>query len=146
MEDASRQHLLLQTLPRPRGIYKNNPRFIGEERKGENNSGDEAEEEEGDLEVWEILRRNFRLVQSVLDQNRALIQQVNKNHRSKIPDNLVKNVSLIQEINGNISKVISLYSNLSVDFSNIVHQRRELMGSKINRNSDNQQHRLQVNN
>lgn len=146
MEDASRQHLLLQTLPRPRGIYKNNPRFRGEERKGENNSGDEAEEEEGDLEVWEILRRNFRLVQSVLDQNRALIQQVNKNHRSKIPDNLVKNVSLIQEINGNISKVISLYSNLSVDFSNIVHQRRELMGSKINRNSDNQQHRLQVNN
>lgn len=146
MEDASRQHLLLQTLPRPRGIYKNNPRFRGEERKGENNSGDEAEEEEGDLEVWEILRRNFRLVQSVLDQNRALIQQVNKNHRSKIPDNLVKNVSLIQEINGNISKVISLYSNLSVDFSNIVHQRRELMGSKIDRNSDNQQHRLQVNN
>lgn len=146
MEDASRQHLLLQTLPRPRGIYKNNPRFRGEERKGENNSGDEAEEEEGDLEVWEILRRNFRLVQSVLDQNRALIQQVNKNHRSKIPDNLVKNVSLIQEINGNISKVISLYSNLSVDFSNIVHQRRELMGSKINRNSDKQQHRLQVNN
>ncbi|KAJ6303020.1 hypothetical protein OIU77_016993 [Salix suchowensis] len=56
----------------------------------------------------------------------TLIQQVNSNHRSKIPDNLVKNVSLIREINGNISKVISIYSDLSVNFSNIVQERRRV--------------------
>ncbi|KAI8008859.1 Protein EARLY FLOWERING 4 [Camellia lanceoleosa] len=54
--------------------------------------------------------------------NQALIQQVNENHQSKMPDNFVKNVALIREINSNISKVISLYSDLSVDFSNIVQQ------------------------
>ncbi|KAI8019667.1 Protein EARLY FLOWERING 4 [Camellia lanceoleosa] len=58
--------------------------------------------------------------------NRALIQQVNENHQSKMPDDLVKNVALIREINSNISKVISLYSNLSVDFSNIVQQQRTI--------------------
>ncbi|KAF9677895.1 hypothetical protein SADUNF_Sadunf08G0155500 [Salix dunnii] len=63
---------------------------------------------------------------SVLDRNRDLIQQVNSNHRSKIPDNLVKNISLIREINGNISKVISIYSDLSVNFSNIVQERRRV--------------------
>jgi hypothetical protein len=65
-------------------------------------------------------------VQSVLDHNRDLIQQVNANHQSKIPDNLVKNVSLIREINGNISKVMSIYSDLSVNFSNIVQERRRV--------------------
>ncbi|GMP80181.1 hypothetical protein CsSME_00035382 [Camellia sinensis var. sinensis] len=58
--------------------------------------------------------------------NRALIQQVNENHQSKMPDNLVKNVALIREINRNISKVISLYSNLFIDFSNIIQQRRAI--------------------
>ncbi|KAI8003232.1 Retinoblastoma-related protein [Camellia lanceoleosa] len=43
-----------------------------------------------------------------------------------MPDNLVKNVALIREINSNISKVISLYSDLFVDFSNIVQQRRAI--------------------
>ncbi|RVW42290.1 Protein early flowering 4 [Vitis vinifera] len=64
-------------------------------------------------------------VQSVLDRNRVLIQQVNENHQSKIPDNLVKNVALIQEINGNISKVVSLYSDLSTNFSGVFHQPNE---------------------
>jgi hypothetical protein len=82
------------------------------------------DEDECDVEVWEILSKSFLQVQSVLDQNRALINQVNENHQSKIPDNLAKNVNLIREINSNISKVVSIYSDLSVDFSNIVHQRR----------------------
>lgn len=81
-------------------------------------------EEECDAEAWETLSKSFKEVQSVLDQNRLLIQQVNENHQSKIPDNMVKNVALIQEINGNISKVSSVYSNLSVNFANCVHQRR----------------------
>ena len=63
--------------------------------------------EGGSAEVCESFNDNFRKVQSVLDRNRVLIQQVNDNHQSKIPDNLVKNVALIQEINGNISKVVS---------------------------------------
>ncbi|KAM5556676.1 protein EARLY FLOWERING 4 [Rosa sericea] len=71
-------------------------------------------------EVWvENFNRSFRQVQAVLDRNRALIQQVNDNHQSRIPANMVKNVALIQEINGNISKVVSLYSDLSSDFSTV---------------------------
>ncbi|KAD3068199.1 hypothetical protein R6Q59_017852 [Mikania micrantha] len=81
-------------------------------------------EEDCDAEAWETLNKGFIEAQSVLDQNRLLIQQVNENHQSKIPDNLVKNVALIQEINGNISKVRSVYSNLSMNFSKFVHQRR----------------------
>ncbi|KAL8191585.1 hypothetical protein R6Q57_028316 [Mikania cordata] len=61
-------------------------------------------EEDCDAEAWEALNKGFIEAQSVLDQNRLLIQKVNENHQSKIPDNLVKNVALIQEINGNISK------------------------------------------
>nr|XP_023900077.1 protein EARLY FLOWERING 4-like [Quercus suber]POE51089.1 protein early flowering 4 [Quercus suber] len=82
-----------------------------------------AAEERGDAEVWNSLNHNFRQVQTVLDRNRVLIQQVNENHQSRIPDNMVKNVALIQEINGNISKVVSLYSNLSSDFSSKFHER-----------------------
>jgi len=84
------------------------------------------EEEECDVEAWDTLSKSFKQVQSVLDHNRDLIRQVNANHQSKIPDNLVKNVSLIREINGNISKVMSVYSDLSVNFSNIVQERRRV--------------------
>ncbi|KZV43262.1 hypothetical protein F511_20041 [Dorcoceras hygrometricum] len=84
--------------------------------------GDDASDD-GDPEVWAAFTANFSQVQSVLDRNRSLIQQVNENHRSKIQDNLVKNVELIQEINGNIAKVVSLYSTLSADFSSMFHQR-----------------------
>ncbi|KAJ6750741.1 hypothetical protein OIU85_001293 [Salix viminalis] len=99
-------------------------------KKGVKDGGGEAkngeEEAECDVEAWDTLSKSFKQVQSVLDHNRDLIQQVNSNHRSKIPDNLVKNVSLIREINGNISKVISIYSDLSVNFSNIVQERRRV--------------------
>ncbi|KAJ7963987.1 protein EARLY FLOWERING 4 [Quillaja saponaria] len=80
---------------------------------------------DGDPKVWEAFNNSFRQVQSVLDRNRLLIQQVNENHRSRIPDKMVKNVSLIQEINGNISKVVGLYSDLSTDFSSVFHQRSD---------------------
>nr|AHZ89707.1 early flowering 4 [Dimocarpus longan]AHZ89708.1 early flowering 4 [Dimocarpus longan] len=76
----------------------------------------------GDPQVWMSLNCGFKEVQSVLDRNRVLIQQVNENHQSRIPDNMVKNVALIQEINGNISKVVSLYSDMSSDFSSAFHQ------------------------
>ncbi|KAJ8769483.1 hypothetical protein K2173_002973 [Erythroxylum novogranatense] len=79
---------------------------------------------ERDTEVWKTFNNRFQEVQSVLDRNRALIQQVNDNHQSKMPDNMVKNVALIQEINGNISKVVSLYSHLSTNFFSACHQQR----------------------
>ncbi|THG08394.1 protein EARLY FLOWERING 4-like [Camellia sinensis] len=126
MEDTS------QTLTNPQ--FSNNTNRNGHGRRigggGDDDvvGGDDEEfrGEECDNEAWDRLSRSFRQVQSVLDRNRALIQQVNENHQSKMPDNLVKNVALIREINGNISKVMSLYSDLSVDFSNIVQQRRAI--------------------
>ncbi|XP_025015623.1 protein EARLY FLOWERING 4 isoform X2 [Ricinus communis] len=60
---------------------------------------DDDEEEAGDPQVWSTFNTTFRQVQSVLDRNRSLIQQVNENHQSRIPDNMVKNVALIQELN-----------------------------------------------
>lgn len=96
-----------------------------EEAASDDGEGGETEEQ-CDEEAWETLGRGFRLAQSVLDQNRALIQQVNDNHRSRASENLAKNVGLIREINGNISKVLSIYSDLSVNFSSIVHQRRRI--------------------
>jgi len=80
-------------------------------------------EDEVDAEVWATFNNSFRQVQSVLDRNRVLIQQVNENHQSRTPDNMVKNVSLIQELNGNISKVVGLYSDLNSNFSTAYHQR-----------------------
>ncbi|CAL9008202.1 unnamed protein product [Prunus brigantina] len=90
----------------------------------------DEEEEAEDAEVWDQFNRRFREVQAVLDRNRALIQQVNDNHRSRVADNMVKNVGLIQEINGNISKVVSLYSDLSSNFSTFFHHRNDNANAK----------------
>ncbi|KAK3407867.1 protein EARLY FLOWERING 4-like [Eucalyptus grandis] len=78
---------------------------------------------ECDPEVWEMFNKNFRQVQTLLDRNRSLIRQVNDNHQSKSAKNMVKNEALIHEINQNISKVVSLYPDLSTDFSSAFHQR-----------------------
>ncbi|KAF3433441.1 hypothetical protein FNV43_RR24543 [Rhamnella rubrinervis] len=90
------------------------------------------EEEEDDVgdEVWQSFNSNFHEVQSVLDRNRSLIQQVNENHQSRLPDNMVKNVALIHELNGNISKVVSLYSDLSSNFSSYVHEHQRSKNGK----------------
>lgn len=108
------------------------------DKEGKDRSKDDDDDGECDKEVWNTLSDSFRRVQSVLDQNRVLIQQVNENHQSKIPDNLAKNVTLIQEINGNISKVMSMYSDLSVNFSSIVHQRRAI-GDSMNNSGDEEE-------
>ncbi|KAF2312563.1 hypothetical protein GH714_035081 [Hevea brasiliensis] len=94
------------TSPKPKPILSKttkNKRLTGEFNIVDNDD-DETEEEDCDVEVWDTLSKSFRQVQAVLDQNRNLIQQVNENHQSMVPDNLTKNVSLIREINGNISK------------------------------------------
>lgn len=92
----------------------------------------EAREEEKS-EVWESFSKGFLEVQAVLEQNRVLIQQVNENHQSRIPDNLSKNVALIRQINCNISKVASMYSNLSSNFCSSLHQHR--LGGRDDRSS-----------
>ncbi|XP_031109247.1 uncharacterized protein LOC116013565 [Ipomoea triloba] len=100
--------------------------FAGGEKHG--GGGEDQNDdcfEGGDSEVWNAFTSNFQSVQSVLDRNRLLIQQVNSNHQSRVHENLVENVNLIQEINGNISKVVALYSDLSTNFSSAFNQQRK---------------------
>ncbi|KAK4746927.1 hypothetical protein SAY87_025964 [Trapa incisa] len=89
-----------------------------------------ATSDQCDPKVWEIFSRNYSRAQTVLDRNRVLIQQVNENHQSRIPDNMVKNVALINEINQNISKVASLYSEFSNNFTAACHQQRPIRNGK----------------
>ncbi|XP_042514916.1 protein EARLY FLOWERING 4-like [Macadamia integrifolia] len=131
MDDSSPDQQLLQqsNLNLQNRIYggtNKRRRSRGDGNGIEDHGGDKIEDDagEGDVEVWKKFNESFKQIQSVLDQNRLLIQQVNENHQSKIPDNLAKNVGLIREINGNISKVVSLYSDLSSNFSSVFHQRR----------------------
>lgn len=103
---------------------------------GDGDGDDDTEKEDCDVEVWDTLSKSFRQVQAVLDQNRNLIQRVNENHQSMIPDNLAKNVPLIHEINENISEIISIYSDLSVNFSNAVRERRRIKKGSSGERSD----------
>lgn len=120
MEETSKNLAKKYSLSR----VTNNLRF--EKKNGDKEDDDDDDEEECDVQAWETLSKSFQDVQSVLDQNRVLIKQVNENHQSKVADNLVKNVALIRQINGNISKVMGIYSDLSLNFSNIIQQRRVL--------------------
>ncbi|KAJ0738072.1 putative protein EARLY FLOWERING 4 [Helianthus annuus] len=87
--------------------------------------GTDSDDSDGeyDVEAWEMLSKGLKEVQRVLEENRLLIQQVNENHESKIHDNLVKNVALIQEINGNVSKIRTVYSSISVNLCHFVRRR-----------------------
>ncbi|KAJ0959392.1 putative protein EARLY FLOWERING 4 [Helianthus annuus] len=71
----------------------------------------------GEGKGMQAFEKSFVQVQSILDQNRVLINEINQNHESKIPDNLGRNVGLIRELNNNIRKVVDLYSHLSSNFS-----------------------------
>lgn len=114
-----------QILSKPKNMHFSSTVEHGFSVRGKDGN-DKEDDEECDAEAWETLSKGFKDAQSVLDQNRDLIRQVNENHRSKVPDNLVKNVALIKEINGNITKVMGIYSDLSVNFSDIVQQRRAM--------------------
>ncbi|TKY56470.1 ELF4 1 [Spatholobus suberectus] len=115
--------------------FNNHAKVAGE--RTEDVGGDDDDKEcDGDDEAWDMLSRTFRQAQIVLDENRGLIEEVNSNHESKIPDKMVKNVGLITQIHGNISKVRSIYSDLSVNFSNIVHQRRVAAVNHRNRDCE----------
>ena len=72
---------------------------------------------EMDGKITQTFQKKFVQVQNILDQNRILINQINQNHESKIPDNLSRNVGLIRELNNNIRRVVDLYSDLSDSFA-----------------------------
>ncbi|XP_050210122.1 protein EARLY FLOWERING 4 [Mercurialis annua] len=110
----------------------NSKRRHKKQRHHNNEEDDDDDDEVRDPEVLASFNTTFRQVQSVLDRNRSLIQQVNENHQSRIADNMVKNVALIQELNGNISKVVSLYSDLNSNFSNSYHSHRDGGGGSGN--------------
>ncbi|XP_049409688.1 protein EARLY FLOWERING 4-like [Solanum stenotomum] len=126
MEDTVKRHY--QTLNKPQSLTTN-------DRQRPHNNGD-LNTEEGNSEMWNNFSNRFRQVQSVLNRNRSLKQQVNANHQSRTNDNMVQNVSLIQELNGNISKVVSLYSDISTNFSTMFGQENDAIGDETN----NQRH------
>nr|AJP00086.1 early flowering 4 like-1 protein [Dimocarpus longan] len=114
------------TKTRKRSINTNNYKKKRSKANTQKKSEEEEEEEEeecGDVEVWDSLIRSFKQVQTVLDRNRELIRRANDNHQSKIADNIAGNISLIRQINGNISKVVKIYSDLSVNFAGMVRLR-----------------------
>ncbi|XP_057421182.1 protein ELF4-LIKE 3-like [Lotus japonicus] len=70
-----------------------------------------------DGKILQTFQKSFVQVQNILDQNRVLINEINQNHESKVPDNLSRNVGLIRELNNNIRRVVDLYADLSSSFT-----------------------------
>ncbi|KEH32458.1 hypothetical protein MtrunA17_Chr4g0070681 [Medicago truncatula] len=70
-----------------------------------------------DGKILQTFQKRFVQVQNILDQNRVLINEINQNHESRVPDNLNKNVGLIKELNSNIRRVVDLYADLSTSFT-----------------------------
>ncbi|KAL5141221.1 Protein ELF4-LIKE 3 [Glycine soja] len=70
-----------------------------------------------DAKIMQTFKKNFVQVQDIFDQNRLLINEINQNHESKVPDNLTRNVGLIRELNNNIRRVYDLYVDLSSSFT-----------------------------
>ncbi|KAI9160930.1 hypothetical protein LWI28_012859 [Acer negundo] len=79
----------------------------------------------GDGKVLQTFNKSFGQVQDILDQNRVLINEINQNHESKVPDNLSRNVGLIRELNNNIRRVVNLYADLSSSFTRSVESSSE---------------------
>ncbi|KNA20765.1 hypothetical protein SOVF_049350 [Spinacia oleracea] len=102
----------------------------GNRRRRTNNMDEFSGDGCGNPQAWNAFADSFSEVQTVLDRNRMLIQQANENHQSRIPDNMKKNVAIIQELNGNITKVASIYSDLSANFSGSVRQQPQGGGGK----------------
>ncbi|KAL9345543.1 hypothetical protein Peur_063218 [Populus x canadensis] len=70
-----------------------------------------------DSKILQTFQKSFVQLEDILDQNRLLINEMNQNQESKIPDNLTRNVGLIKELNNNIIRAVGLYADLS---SNVI--------------------------
>ncbi|XP_054821599.1 protein ELF4-LIKE 4-like [Prosopis cineraria] len=66
-----------------------------------------------DSRIIEAFQKNLLQAQDILDQNRLLINEINQNHLSNMPQNLSRNAGLIRELNNNIRRVVDLYAALS---------------------------------
>ncbi|KAK4280876.1 hypothetical protein QN277_012436 [Acacia crassicarpa] len=66
-----------------------------------------------DGRIIQAFQKNLLQAQDILDQNRLLINEINQNHLSNMPQNLSRNVGLIRELNNNIRRVVDLYAALS---------------------------------
>ena len=66
-----------------------------------------------DGRIIQAFQKNLLQAQDILDQNRLLINEINQNHLSNMPQNLSRNVGLIKELNNNIRRVVDLYAALS---------------------------------
>lgn len=64
----------------------------------------------------------FSIVQSVLDQNKILINEINANHEARTPEGLARNVMLIRELNSNVSKVVELYKDITAAFEDLANE------------------------
>ncbi|KAI4330698.1 hypothetical protein MLD38_028958 [Melastoma candidum] len=78
-----------------------------------------------DGKILQTFQKSFVQVQDILDQNKLLINEINQNHESRIPDNLSRNVGLIRELNNNIKRVVDLYADLSSSFTRSVEASSE---------------------
>lgn len=88
-----------------------------------------------DRRVSSMFSSVSRQVQFLLDHNCLLINEINLNHESKIPEGLTRNVTLIRQLNSNISKVVELYASLSSNFSNVFENLQEVNSEQINSTS-----------
>ncbi|KAK4755952.1 hypothetical protein SAY87_009709 [Trapa incisa] len=68
-------------------------------------------------EILQTLQRSLLQAQSLLDQNRLLINEIHQNQESRVPCNLGRNIGLIRELNNNIRRVVDLYADLSGSLS-----------------------------
>ncbi|KAK8989677.1 hypothetical protein V6N11_064094 [Hibiscus sabdariffa] len=89
-----------------------------------------------DGRVVQTFQKKFVQVQGILDQNRLLINEINQNHESRIPDNLSRNVGLIKELNNNIRRVVDLYADLSSSFTRSMEGSSEADSSAATFKSD----------
>lgn len=70
-----------------------------------------------DSRLLQVFQKSLLQAQDILNQNRLLINEINQNHESRMPDNLSRNVGLIRELNSNIRRVVDLYADLSSSFT-----------------------------
>jgi hypothetical protein len=47
--------------------------------------------------------------QTLLDRNKALIYEINKNHEARVAGGMERNVDLLRELNSNVAKAQELY-------------------------------------